>query len=156
MRKFDTDFYSLKAATTDLIARCGGQPRAGAIVGVSQQHMSRIAHRDDGSMLTIIGKLALENECGEPLLTRAEAKLLGYRLERDGEIVVQVDGCALSAHAAVMQEVGDLCRAFADAQRDGRYSRTDAVTVGRELADLRRAIERFERVNLATMAGGGS
>lgn len=156
MRKFDTDFFSLKGATTDLIARCGGQARAGEIVGVTQQHMSRIATRDDGSMLTIIGKLALEAECGEPLLTRAEAKLLGFRLERDGPAPADPDTCALSAHAAVMQEVGDLCRAFAEAQRDGRYSRTDALTVGRDLADLRRAIERFERVNAAVMAGGGA
>lgn len=156
MRKFDPEFFRVKAAIADLIERCGGQKRAGEIVGVSQQQMSRIAHREDGAMLTLAGKLALERDCGEPLVTSVEVELLGYRLERAGAAPAGTDGCPLSAHAAVLREVADLCRAFAEAVADGQYSRTDSVTVDRQLSELVREIERFRRVNAAAMAGGAA
>jgi hypothetical protein len=151
----DTTHYALKAATADLVDRCGGQKRAGDLLGVTQQQISKLAQREADGMLSIRQKLVLEADCGEPVVTMVEADLLGFRLERTGPAPIEPDGCPLSAHAAVMQEVADVCRAFAQAQADGRYSRTDALTVGRELSELRRTIERFERVNARTMAGGG-
>lgn len=151
MRKFDAEFYRLKAAIADLIEHCGGQSRAGEIVGLSQQMMSRVALRGDAAMLSLTAKLRLERECGEPLVTAVEAELLGHRLERVGG-VEPAPGTHFDAHAAVMREVADLCRAFADAAQDGRYSPTDSVTVDRELAELVREIERFRRVNAAAQA----
>ncbi|CAN7333978.1 hypothetical protein LJR090_002531 [Bosea sp. LjRoot90] len=155
-RAKDTDFYRLKAAMSDLMARCGGLARSAALVGLSTAMMGKVNDREDVAFLSIDAKLRLERECGAPLVTAVEADLIGCRLERNGPMPTAPDGCALSAHAAVMQEVGDLCSAFAHAQRDGRYSRTDAATVGRELAELRRAIESFERVHAAVMAGGAA
>ena len=154
--KRDADFFRLKAAMADLVARCGGQKRAGQIMdGVSQQMVSQICDRDSASMLTMRGKLALEAECGAPVVTAIEADLLGYRLERERAGMAPPDReapCAFSAHAAVMKEVGDLCGAFSVAVADGSFSRTDAATARRELSQLRRAIEAFERVCAAAEA----
>lgn len=152
MRK-DADSYRLKAAAADLIVRVGGQKRAGEIVGVSQQMMSNVAQRDSGAMLTIAGKLALERECGTPLLTQVEADLLGYRLEPIGPRPVSAVGTPFSAHAAVMLEVADLARTFANSVADGVYSRADALICDKALDDLKQQIEAFQRVNAATLAG---
>lgn len=154
MRDKDAEFFRLKAATVDLIDRCGGQARAGKLVGVVQQQMSRVCTRDDAAMLRPVQKLALEQECGEPVVTRVEAEILGYRLERDGpRPTTAPDGTPFDAHAAVLAEVADLALCFSHSVRDGVYSSADSVMVGRALADLRREIERFERVNAATQAG---
>lgn len=153
MRRFDADFYRLKAAMADLVSRCGGQARAAEIVGLAQSTISTICQRDNPAMLSLAAKLALERDCGEPAVTRVEAELLGFRLERASP-PAPAEACAFGANASVMQEVGDLCRVFSQSVSDGRYSRTDALTVGRELAQLRQAIERFERVNATILAGG--
>jgi hypothetical protein len=153
--KRDADFFRLKAAMEDLVTRCGGQKRAGALMdGVSQQMVSLICDRDSNSMLTLRGKLALEADCGAPVVTAVEAELLGFKLVRDGA-APSGDACAYTAHAAVMKEVGDLCGVFATSVADGRFSRTDAETARRELAQLRLAIERFERVCAVTEAEAG-
>lgn len=158
--KRDADFFRLKAAMADLVARCGGQKRAGQIMdGVSQQMVSQICDRDSSSMLTLRGKLALEVECGTPVVTAIEAEMLGFRLVREGGAAAPAEPgapCAFSAHAAVMKEVGDLCGAFSVAVADGSFSRTDAATARRELSQLRRAIEAFERVCAAAEAAAPS
>lgn len=159
--KRDADFFRLKAAMADLVARCGGQKRAGQIMdGVSQQMVSQICDRDSPSMLTLRGKLALEAECGAPVVTAVEAELLGFRLVRESGAAVASGSepvpCAFSAHAAVMKEVGDLCGAFSVAVADGSFSRTDAATARRELSQLRRAIEAYERVCAAAEAAAPS
>ncbi|SEG58962.1 hypothetical protein [Bosea lathyri] len=153
MRIKDLSFYQRKAAMADLIERVGGPTRAGQLLTVTQQLMSRVKDRDDPTMLTLDGKLALELECGEPVVTRVEAELLGFRLEPIARPVAEPDGTPFDAHAAVMAEVADLCRSFSRSVADGKYSRTDAVTVGRDLAELRRSIERFDRVHAAILAG---
>lgn len=153
MQKFDADFYRLKAAAADLVARCGGGRRSAEITGLSPAMISNICQRDQAAMLSLFAKLRLELDCGAPLVSAVEAELLGHRLERIGGTPA-AGGSPLDAHAAVMREVGDLCGAFAEAQRDGRYTRTDAAAVDRALADLVAEIERFRRVNAAALAGG--
>lgn len=148
----DAEFLRLKAGAADLVDLCGGQKRAGEIIGVSQQQISKLVEREGNAMFSIRSKLMLEQECGNPVMTRVCAELLGFRLERDGAPPPPPGEGPFAAHAAVLAEVGDLCRSFSQAVSDGKYSCTDAVTVGRELADLRRAIERFERVNAAVLA----
>lgn len=150
-RTRDAEFFRLKAAMHDLLARCGGLERSAALVGLSRAMMGKVNDRDDAAFLSIDAKLRLERECGAPLVSRVEAELLGHRLERVGGVAPEA-GTAFDAHAAVLREVADLCRAFADAAADGRYSRTDSVTVDRELAELVREIERFRRVNAAVLA----
>jgi hypothetical protein len=153
-RARDADFYQIKGGFRDLFERCGKLARSGRLVGLSTAMMGKVNDREDAAFLSIDATLKLERDCGQPIVTRIMAELLGYRLERIEPAPVEAEGCPLSAHAAVMQEVGDVCRAFAQGQADGRYSRADAISVSRELAELRRTIERFERVNAKTMAGG--
>lgn len=154
MRTRDADFYRRKAAMADLIKLAGGQARAGDFVGLSQQMMSRICQRDDGSMLAGDAKLALEREVGAPLLTAVEAEMLGYRLVPIGPEAVP-PGCPIDAHGQVMIEVSELCRTFGEAWRDRKYSATDAALVDRDIADLQRRLEAFRRINAAILAGEG-
>ena len=151
MRK-DAHSYRLKAAAADLIVRVGGQKRAGEIVGVSQQMMSNVAQRDSGAMLTIAGKLALERECGTPLLTQVEADLLGYQLVPITERPV-VPGNPYSAQAALVVEVGELLNNFGQRVRDGDFSRADAASIDRDLADIIRKAEAFRLLIAAQLAG---
>jgi hypothetical protein len=156
MPRQDARRFRLKAAMADLIERCGGQERAGELIGLSQQMMSCVCRREHSAVLSRENKLVLELECGAPVVTSVEAEMLGYRLEPIEPRTVEPDGTPFEAHAAVIAEVADLCRTFSRSVADGRYSHTDAVTVGRDLAELRRSIERFERVNAATLAGGAA
>lgn len=151
MPKFTADFYRLKAAMADLVTRCGGQKRSGELIGLAQSTMSYVCQREHSAVLSGSAKLALERECGEPVVTRVEAEILGFRLEREGPAPA-AEGCIHGAHAAVMIEVADFCRAFGEAWRDRDYSRTDAVLVDHELSDLVRKIEAFRRINAAEMA----
>lgn len=148
-------FWRVKAAQRDLIERCGGVRRAAEIAGCSHGWIGRCNTPNEDAFLSATQKRALETDAGEPLVTRIEAELLGFRLERASP-PAPAEACAFGANASVMQEVGDLCRVFSQSVSDGRYSRTDALTVGRELAQLRQAIERFERVNATILAGGAA
>lgn len=156
MRTKDACFFRLKAAMADLIDRAGGQKRAGEIVGLSQQMMSRVCIREDDTMLSGRAKLRLELECGAPIVTAVEAQILGCRLEPLDSRPGAPEGTPFDAHAAVMIEMADLARAFAEGVRDGKYSRTDAATVDKALADLIEQAERFRRINAAEQAGGGT
>ncbi len=150
----DAPFYRLKAGAADLVSRCGGQARAGEIIGVSQQQISRICQRDDGAMFSIRAKLDLEKECGAPILSGVEADLLGFRLERTAPRALEAAlGTPFSAHAQVMIEAADVARVFAHAVDDGVYSATDAVNCGKALSDLKQSIEAFERINAKIQAG---
>ncbi len=153
----DTTHYALKGATSDLVDRCGGQKRAGDLIGVTQQQISKLALREGDGMLSIRQKLVLEADCGEPVMTKVEADLLGFRLER---IAPRSPGTAhgtpFSAHAQVMIEAADVARVFAHAVDDGVYSGTDTILCGRALADLKHAIEAFERINAKIQAGAAS
>ncbi len=149
----DAQFLRLKAGATDLVDMCGGQKRSGEIVDVSQQRVSKIVQRGDDAMFSLRATLALELECGEPVLTRVMAELQGFRLEREGPPPTS-EGCIHGAHAAIMIEIADFCRAFGEAWRDRDYSRTDAAHVDRELTDLIRMAEAFRRINAAEMAKG--
>lgn len=154
MRIRDAHFYRIKAAMADLIDRAGGQKRSGEIVGLSQQMMSRVCLRDDATMLSGDAKLRLEMECGAPIVTAVEAQILGHRLEPLERRPGAPEGTPYDAHAAVMIEMADLARAFAESVRDGKYSRTDAATVDKALAELIEQAERFRRINAAEQAGG--
>lgn len=153
----DTTHYALKGATSDLVDRCGGQKRAGDLIGVTQQQISKLALREGDGMLSIRQKLVLEADCGEPVMTKVEADLLGYRLERIAPRSPEtVAGSPFTANAQVMIEAAEVARAFALSVQDGVYSGTDAVVCGKLLSDLRHAIEAFERINATIQAGASS
>jgi len=155
MLKDDADFFLIKASHGDLIDRAGGQKRAGGLVGLSQQMMSCVRDRKHAALLSVRSKLILERDCGEPLATRVEADLLGHGLVRLAPLPIAHDS-PFSAHAAVIEGVGDLCQVFSQSVADGVYSRTDAATVDARLSDLVRDIERFRRVNAAALARGAA
>lgn len=153
MRTKDARFYRIKAGFSDLIERCGGQKRAGGLIGVSQQMMSKIEDREDSAMLSLDAKAVLETDCGAPVVTQIEAEMLGYQLVPAEPRLARKDGTPLDGHAGIMAEVADFCAAFSRAWSDRKYSRSDARETGRELRQLREEIERMERINAAIEAG---
>ena len=156
MRTMDANFFRRKAAMADLIELCGGPTRAAKLLVCSQQLMSRVNQRDDPTVLTSEGKLALERESGQPLLTQIEAEMLGFHLVSIEPRNSSADGTPLDGHAGIMAEVADFCGAFSRAWADRTYSRTDARECGCELRQLREQIERMERINAAIEAGDAS
>lgn len=156
MRKFDADFYRLKASQSDLVARCGGQKRAGEIVGVVQSAISYVVQRDNPAMLSVSAKLKLERECGDPVVTRVCAELQGFRLVGDGEGAVQLPANPYAAVASLSAEYADLMGAFAQRTSDGDFSRADGAALDRDLADLIARAEAFRRFIAAQAAGSAS
>ncbi len=154
MRTKDFKFFRLKAAMADLIECCGSQKRAGEIAGVSQQLMSRVAIRDDATMLSIPAKLALELDCGKPIVTQAEAELLGHRLVAEPRPAVP--GCAGSATAGLASEFAELMANYAARTADGVFSRADAMAIDRDLAEVIRVAEAYRGMIAAHLAGGGA
>lgn len=157
MQKFDKDFYRLKAAAADLVARCGGGKRSAEITGLSPAMISNVCQRDHSAMLSLSAKLLLELDCGAPLLSAVEADILGHRLERTAPRPPSDEPqSAFAAHAGVMIEAADFARDFALAVADGKYSRADALIVGRAICDVRAKLEAFDRFNAAVLAGGAA
>ncbi len=142
MRTKDFRFFRIKAALADLIDRCGGQRRAGELIGVSQQMMSKVSDRENGAMLSIEAKLLLEMECGAPVVTQIEAELLGYHLTAVGPRP-KPEGNVHSALSGIVDEVGELLGNFAQRVKDGDFSRNDGVSIDADLADVIQRAEQF-------------
>lgn len=152
MSQHDAEFFRIKASHADLIDRCGGQKRAGGIVGLGQPMMSNVQNRGHGALLTVRGKLLLERECGEPLATRVEAELLGCTLEQRTRPQGPLPANPFAAVAAISQEYSDLVGSFAQRTADGDFSRADGAALDRDLGDLIARAEAFRKFIAAQMA----
>src|SRR5688572_21361412 len=87
----DAWFHRVKGATRDLIVRCGGVVRAGEIASTSKTEVSRWQTTGTDDIISLPAALALEAECGAPLVTAAMADLHGRRLSDE-----TIDGKAAS------------------------------------------------------------
>ncbi|UNJ22092.1 regulatory protein CII [Microcystis phage vB_MweS-yong2] len=80
----DTWFHVIKGATRDLVKVCGGLARASEVALVSDSEVSRWQSSSERTIIPITAALALEAECGLPLVTGAMAGLHGRRLSDPG------------------------------------------------------------------------
>lgn len=149
----DANFYRLKAGAADLVSMCGGQARSGSIVEISQQQVSRIVQRDDGAMFSLRAMLALELECGAPVLTRICAELQGYRLEAEGKPARPLPANPYAAVADISVEFSDVVSEFGLRTADGVFSPADGAAMDRRLADIITKAEDFRRYIAAQAAG---
>lgn len=151
----DAVFLRLKAGVADLVELSGGQKRAGEIIGVSQQTVSKIVNREGRDMLSIRGQLALEADCGNPVLTRVCAELQGYRLERDNAPAGPAPANPYVAIADISTEYSEVVQEFALRTADGIFSKADGAALDRRLSDIVEKAEAFRRL-IAHQAAGGA
>ena len=148
----ETWFHRIKAATRDLTDLCGGVERSGEIAHVSKTEVSRWRVATESSVISIPAALALETECGVPLVTTVMAELNGRRLS-DGE------GEGGSAAAVALQQAEFLRAASqvmaqgAVALADGKVTGAEADIWDRSAAEAQRGLAEL-RLGLAAVKAG--
>ena len=150
----DTWFIAIKQATRDLVRACHGIVAAAEIAHVSKSEVSRWQSATDPDIITLPAALALEAECGAPLVTAAMARLHGRALQGDAP----ADAGAIAAgHAQMMQHAGRLMQDMAHALGDGRITPGEAGTLRRVSGDVQAALSDLcallEAAQIAPQAG---
>ncbi|WP_420104126.1 hypothetical protein [Bosea sp. (in: a-proteobacteria)] len=150
----DAWFFRIKAATRDLITRCGGVVRAGEIANASKSEVSRWQSTTDPDIISIPEVLALEAECGAPLVTAVMADLHGRRLADEA-----ADPAAASNlfrdHAELMRHSAEVQASMSEALADGTVTPAEAERVDRDLRTLDATVDKM-RGSLATVRSAGS
>lgn len=161
-------FFLIKGATGDLIKRCGGVVRAGEVCSYSRNSVSRWGCRNSPDLIPLSAALALEADCGAPLLTAAMARLNGLALTAPLE-----DGPEAKAPRAASREfgraaemAGQLMVAGCEAMADGQLTPAEAQALraisgklGAVLGEFNGALARVEagaREAGAREAGGAA
>ncbi|UYN98382.1 MAG: hypothetical protein KIT02_10430 [Devosia sp.] len=131
------DYAAIKAATRKLISHAGGPVAAAAVTRGGHQNIGRYgsAQPDDGERFMPADVIAdLESECGQPVLTRALAKLGGHLLVPEPDVVKS--GTALgSITAKALKETSDVFVALAEGLGDGRLCAADAARIEAEVEE---------------------
>lgn len=156
----DTRFYRLKAAQRDLIAYCGGILRAAEITSASKSEVGRWNNAADPDLMSFPATLALEAECGVPVVTTVMAELNGRRLaDPDASEVAQT--CLWQAQAEMVRTAAELMSAGALAMADGKVTSAEAMKLDRDAAKLERALADYRQaaagiraVGLSVVEGG--
>jgi len=142
----------IKAATRDLVRLCGGLARAGELLGVSEQTVSRYQLPTHPEVIPLSAVLILEADAGLAPVTRAMAQANGRDLA-EGDGAGAAAGCLMQRHSAVIREAGEVMSHAADAFADGRVSPTEAERLDRQVGELEAAVGRM-RTDLAKVKAG--
>lgn len=143
--------FMLKAAVRDLVQRCGGLVRAAVIAGVSKSQLHRYGAADAPDMIDTARALALELDCGLPLVTGILAGAHGRGLTDPSGDNGPKDFLATSFTAA--EAVAEADAEHARAARDGVISPNEAEGLARRDTDAILAIKQ-RRQSLAPALGG--
>lgn len=150
----DAWFFRVKAATRDLITRCGGVVRAGELAMVSKTEISRWQSVGEEGIISITAALALEAECGAPLITAVMADLQGRRLS-DEVADTAAASCLFRDHADLMRRSAEVQASMSEALADGTVTAAEAERVDRDLRTLDATVDKM-RGSLAQVRAGGS
>lgn len=148
----DAWFHRVKSATRDLVKLSGGVIRAGEIAGVSKSEVSRWQTATDPDIISLPSALALESECGVPLVTTAMAELNGRKLSDPH--AAEVTTCLLGAYTDVAQGLSEYLMAMSTALADGKFTPAEAETVDRTLSGCVQKIASLRHVLAGIKAGG--
>lgn len=150
----DLWFHRVKSATRDLVKMSGGVVRAGEVAGVSKSEVSRWQSATDSDVISLPAALALEAECGVPMVTSAMAELQGRRVSDPNE--ADVARCLLGAFTGVTQAAGDLNSVMAVALADGKLTPAEAGTVTRATTALEEQLTQLKLVMAGIKAEGAA
>jgi hypothetical protein len=134
----DAWFHRIKAATRDLIRASGGIERAAALTSYSKSDVGRWNIATDPQIVPLAAALALEAECGLPLITSVMAELNGRRLT-DGTETGEASSIA-ARHADTQRASAEVLARYAQATADNRLTPAEAEIIDRAVAELERSI----------------
>lgn len=135
--------FRIKAATRDLVKVCGQLDRASEIACVSTSTMSRWQGAGSPEVITIAAALALEAECGMPLVTEAMAALHSRALT-DSDAQRSSKGTVISHFAAAIAAFGAFTKVGGDAIADSNLTATEIEMMRRALAEIRPVVEQLD------------
>ena len=148
----DAWFHRIKAATRDLIKACGGVVRAGEIANASKSEMSRLQSATDPDIIGIPQALALQADCGLPLVTTVMAEMEGRRLTDPVADGREASG-VFSRAADSIRAAGEMMAGIATAQADGELTTAEAEICDRLAGEVERSVGQLRR-ELANVKGG--
>lgn len=148
----DQFILRVKAVTRDLVKFCGGVVRAGELTGRSKSEVSRWQHVENSDIIDLPATLALERECGVPLVTTVMAEMHGRRLTDE---VSSRSAASINAHHSdLLRAQGELSIHMASALEDGTVTPAEAELLDRASSALEEQVRAF-RGGLATIKAGG-
>ncbi|OCC05237.1 hypothetical protein BA190_10055 [Labrys sp. WJW] len=131
----ETSILRIKAATRDLVKVCGGVVRAGEIALLSKSEISRFQAPGSPDLITIPAALALEADCGLPLVTQVMADMSGRRLT-DPEAEERQQACLASDISETLRKSAEVMTAYASAIADGVVTAAEAEAIDRVAGEL--------------------
>lgn len=132
-------FFRIKAASLDLVDRCGGIERSAAICGYSKSQVHRWTDRNGADLICLVAIVALEAECGEPLVTRAMAAVAGLETAPKPSSATSVMGAYVEMSRAAEHVHGEV----GEALRDGEITPDERLRLEEAASVLDRATEKF-------------
>ncbi|MFG1414027.1 hypothetical protein V5G24_23280 [Xanthobacter sp. VTT E-85241] len=146
-------FHRIKAATRDLVKICGGVVRAGEVANRSKTEVSRWQSAGDSDVIDLAAALALEADCGVPVVTTVMAEVNGRRLT--DEVAAQSAASLLDRHSEVLRRSAETCVLVAQALADHTVTPAEAELIDRSLAEQEVSL-RHMRAGLASVKGAGA
>lgn len=158
----DQRHYRIKAAQRDLIAACGGIQRSAEIVDFSDAQVGRWNNGAQPDMMPVHVALALEGECGMPLVTSAMASLNNRRLA-DPDGAVEAANSVMRSYTDVVRQIGEVMTAAALHLSDGQITPAEAneqdklmAQLERLVGDHRKSLAQVKAVGGFTVVNGGA
>lgn len=149
----ETSILRIKAATRDLVKACGGVVRAGEIALVSKTEVSRWQAPGSPDLITIPATLALEADCGLPLVTQVMADMSGRRLS-DPDADQRQQACLATNIAETLRKSAEVMTSYAAAIADGVVTAAEAEVIDRVAGELGTNVLSM-RNNLAAVKAAG-
>jgi hypothetical protein len=152
----DAWYHRVKSATRDLVRMCGGVVRAGEIANTSKSEVSRWQSATDPDVISLPAALALEAECGVPMITAVMAELSGRRLSDPVHDASERGAANIAGHhAEFLRRAAEVTATTASALEDQSVSPAEAELIDRQLAEMVETIAAKRRSLAALKAGAG-
>ncbi|TDT94526.1 hypothetical protein DFO45_2276 [Azorhizobium sp. AG788] len=145
-------FHQIKSATRDLVKLCGGVMRAGELASTSKTEVSRWQTVTAPDLIDLASAIALEADCGVPLVTTVMAEFHGRRLT--DEASAQTASSLLDRHAEVLRKSAEMATLMARALEDMTITPAEAEQLDRAAAEQETSLRTF-RAGLAAVKATG-
>lgn len=148
----DQFILRVKAVTRDLVKLCGGIVRSGEITNRSKSEVGRWVSVNEPDIIDLSATMALEGECGVPLVTTVMAEMHGRRLT--DEASARSAASINAHHSALLRAQGELSIHMSSALEDGTVTPAEAEILDRSAAELETLLRGF-RGGLAVVRATG-